>query len=328
MFCPECRSEYVAGADVCADCGAALVPELPPAPSPSDLVEYEAILSTPSPGEIAVVKSLLEDAGIECRSSSEIAGLALGLPATLLVPKERAAEAKEILGGFIEAGETAGEEGGVGEEEDGGSPGPLPRPGEIRAVLFDFGGVIAEEGFRLGLEAIALRNGVDPAAFHRAAEDAIYETGYITGRGTESAFWECLRARTGIDGADDALAGEVLRRFVVRPRMIGAVRALRRQGIAVAMLSDQTDWLERLDARDAFSREFDRVFNSYRLGKGKRDATVFDDAVRDLGVLPAETLFVDDNPGHVERARSRGLAAVLFRGEEAFLSELSAWTGS
>ncbi len=188
--------------------------------------------------------------------------------------------------------------------------------------------MIAEEGFRLGLEAIALRNDVDPAMLRREADDAIYDTGYITGRGPEGVFWERLRRRTGIAGTDDALADEILRRFVPRPRMIAAVRALRRQGVVAAMLSDQTDWLERLDARDGFFMEFDRVFNSYRLGKGKRDATVFDDVVRDLGVPAAETLFVDDTPGHVDRARSRGLAAVLFRSEDAFLSELSAWTAS
>jgi len=195
-------------------------------------------------------------------------------------------------------------------------------------VILDFGGVVAEEGFRLGLEAIARRHDLDPAGLQREAEDAIYDTGYIVGRGTEGGFWERLRLRTGIAGTDDALTDEVLRRFVLRPRIIAAVRALRRQGVVVAILSDQTDWLERLDARDRFFLEFDRVFNSYRLGKGKRDATVFDDVVRALGTAPGETLFVDDSPGHVERAMGRGLAVLLFRTEDAFLSELSAWTAS
>lgn len=193
---------------------------------------------------------------------------------------------------------------------------------EIRAVLFDFGGVLASEGFREGLEAIALRNGMDPDAIFTLASDAIYESGYITGRGTESDFWNLLRRQTGLAGEDAALTGEILRRFVLRPRMVHAVRALRAHGVITAILSDQTDWLERLEARDRFFLEFDRVFNSYRLGKGKRDATVFDDAVRALGVLPQEALFVDDNPGHVERAASRGLRAVRFRDQDRFLSEL------
>src|SRR3990170_3531180 len=76
-----------------------------------------------------------------------------------------------------------------------------------------------------------------------------------------------------------------------------------------------------------FCLEFDRVFNSYRLGKGKRDATIFDDTVCTLGVAPGEALFVDDNSGHVERAASRGLRAVLFRNQDRFLSGLGPLTG-
>lgn len=197
----------------------------------------------------------------------------------------------------------------------------------IRAVIFDFGGVLASEGFREGLVAIALRNGVDPDEVFSLASDAIYESGYITGRGTEADYWDLLRRKTGIAGMDSDLTGEILRRFVLRPRMLSAVRMLRAHGVITAILSDQTDWLERLEARDRFFLEFDRVFNSYRLGKGKRDATVFDDTVRALGVAPKEALFVDDNPGHVERAASRGLRAVLFRDQDRFLSDLDRLMG-
>ena len=35
----------------------------------------------------------------------------------------------------------------------------------IKTVIFDFGGVLAEEGFREGLLAIARENGLDPDAF-------------------------------------------------------------------------------------------------------------------------------------------------------------------
>jgi putative hydrolase of the HAD superfamily len=197
----------------------------------------------------------------------------------------------------------------------------------IRAAIFDFGGVLAEEGFRRGLEAIAVRQGLEPGEFFAVASEAIYETGYIVGRATEADYWDFLRRKTGIAGADSDLTGEILPRFVLRPRMLAAVRALRANGFLTAILSDQTDWLERLDARDRFFPEFDRVFNSYRLGKGKRDAKIFDDAVRALGVTPPEALFVDDNPGHVERAASRGLRAVRFVDQDRFIAELATLLG-
>ncbi len=187
----------------------------------------------------------------------------------------------------------------------------------LSGVLFDYGGVLAEEGFRNGLYAIARKNGVAPEPFYLRASDAIYETGYIAGRATETDFWEALRRGAGIRGTDEELTAEILPRFVLRPGMIDAVRRLRRNGYVVAIASDQTDWLERLDARDRFFREFDRVFNSFRLGKGKRDAGFFDDAAKALMLSPGELLFLDDNTGHVERASARGLYAMVVRPGDA-----------
>ena len=191
-----------------------------------------------------------------------------------------------------------------------------------RAVLFDFGGVFATEGFREGLQEIARRQGLDPLAVLLVGMDAIYDSGYITGQGSEAKFWDMMRKRTGIEGTDEDFAGEILSRFGIRPRMLEAVRRLRRMGIITAILSDQTDWLERLDDRDLFYSEFDHVFNSYRLGKGKRDPSLFTDVVAGVGIAPHEALFVDDMPANVERARREGLQGIVFTDEECFLEEL------
>lgn len=199
---------------------------------------------------------------------------------------------------------------------------PIIRQPALKGVLFDYGGVLAEEGFRGGLYAIARKNGLDPERFFLRASDVIYETGYITGRATEADYWEILRRDTGIRGTDEELTGEILPRFILRPVMIDAVRHLRCRGYIVAIASDQVDWLERLDERDHFYGEFDRVFNSFRLGKGKRDATFFDDVADALALSPGELLFLDDNAEHVERAASRGLHAILFRTAEDVAEEL------
>ena len=67
MFCPNCRAEYREGFTTCADCDVPLVAELPPEPvaeSPQ-YIEFEEILLTFNAGDIATVKSLLEEEGID-----------------------------------------------------------------------------------------------------------------------------------------------------------------------------------------------------------------------------------------------------------------------
>jgi putative hydrolase of the HAD superfamily len=186
------------------------------------------------------------------------------------------------------------------------------RSDQIKAVLFDFGGVLADEGFRDGLGAIANEQGLDPAATHRAGMDAVYDSGYVVGTGAESDFWNLMRLRTGIRGEDAALTAQILPRFTIRSWMLELVRRLRARGLVTAILSDQTEWLVRLDAQAHFLREFDQSFISYQMGKGKHDPTVFDDVLRALALQPPQALFIDDASDNVQRARSRGLQALLY----------------
>lgn len=193
---------------------------------------------------------------------------------------------------------------------------------EIGAVLFDFGGVIAEEGFKLGLAAIARANKKDVEAVIQGAFDATYATGYVLGKGTEEAFWDEMRKKTGIKGDDADLRAEIMSRFIVRDWMIHLVGMLKEKDLIVGILSDQTDYLDRLNERYDFYEAFDHVFNSYGLGKGKRDAALFDDIAAILKVEAGRILFIDDDPSHVARARQKGWQAIHYRDRESFQRDL------
>lgn len=197
----------------------------------------------------------------------------------------------------------------------------------VQGVVFDFGGVLAEEGFREGLHVLAREQGLDQDQVYGTALDAIYDCGYITGQGSEADFWAVMRDRTGLVGEVRTLSGEILKRFVLRPRVLEAVRTLRRSGITTAILSDHTDWLGLLARRDRFCGEFERVFNSFELGRGKRDPAIFDEVAALLGIPPGELLFIDDMPSNLERARGRGLRTLLCTGQEELLRELERLCG-
>ena len=192
----------------------------------------------------------------------------------------------------------------------------------LKAVLFDFGGVIAKEGFWEGIQTIGKEHGLDPDAFFRTVDALIYETGYLTGKTDEAEFWNQVRKNTGIDSADAELRTEILQRFVLRPDMIASVDLLRSQGLIVAMLSDQTNWLEEIDKDTGLFRHFDRVFNSYRTHKSKRDASVFRDVCAELGVKASETLFIDDNNDHIKRAQGQGMKTIHFTGIDEYKQQM------
>ena len=98
MFCPQCRTECREGFDTCTDCGVSLVSDLPPEPAP-EYLEFEEILISLNPSDVAIIKSLLDTEGITYYFRGE-SSYSFAPPARLMVQKDRADEAREILKGL------------------------------------------------------------------------------------------------------------------------------------------------------------------------------------------------------------------------------------
>ena len=194
----------------------------------------------------------------------------------------------------------------------------------VRTLLLDYGGVLAEEGFRDGLDAIARECGLPVETVVPAAYEMAWGTGLVLGRNDIAAFWTAFRQATGITRDDAWLTQMVLSRFVLRPFVLARVDRARMAGVRTAILSDQCRWLEDLDARDGFFAHFDRVFNSYRYGVTKRDPAFFHIALDALDARPEDTLFVDDAPRNVAVAASLGLRTILYRDEAGFTADWAA----
>ena len=99
MFCPECRTEYREGFTVCSDCGTTLVSELlpePPKEIPSEVADFEEVLGFMDEGVVAIVKSLLDEEGIDYHIVGEFS-VPKGPDQKLMVRKDQAERAREIL---------------------------------------------------------------------------------------------------------------------------------------------------------------------------------------------------------------------------------------
>jgi hypothetical protein len=108
MICPKCKAEYTRGVDVCADCDVPLVDRLTADGQFGENTESNVgrdptfldIFITCNAGEIAMIKSLLDDAGIDYYFQGErFASVHSGAyPARLFVRADQCEEALEILG--------------------------------------------------------------------------------------------------------------------------------------------------------------------------------------------------------------------------------------
>ena len=182
----------------------------------------------------------------------------------------------------------------------------------IKAVIFDYGGVLADEGWAKGIRVIAVMNGYDPEEFFHHCVDVLFETGYVRGEVTEEQYWDTLRKTVQIPEDNESLRDEILKRFKLRDEVIGLVKKIKAAGYTLAILSDQVNWLDELNERDDFFKYFDEVYNSYHLGNTKKEESFFTETCERLNVRPYEAVFIDDNEGNVDRAENVGLHAIYY----------------
>ncbi|MGE4267412.1 MAG: HAD family hydrolase [Deferribacterales bacterium] len=192
----------------------------------------------------------------------------------------------------------------------------------IKVVFFDFGGVMADEGWVNGLTDIANHHGFSPDKFFDDACDVLWSTGYMYGRADEATFWLRLGERYEFNMSVDEMRNVIFGRFTMRPKVLEFIKRVAAAGYRTAILSDQTNWLEEFDDRFDFFRLFERVFNSYSLGTGKKFPEVFPLVCKEMGIEPQEALFVDDNEGHIGRAKVCGLNTVLFTDPDRGIEEI------
>jgi hypothetical protein len=111
MYCPRCRVEYRDGFTECSDCHVPLVSGavVPDPQDPFDpTLDLVVVLETEDRVQAAMAKGLLEEAGIPYFALGQIAILMndidpfLQKQLRLQVPRDREAEAREILAPVLE----------------------------------------------------------------------------------------------------------------------------------------------------------------------------------------------------------------------------------
>ena len=192
----------------------------------------------------------------------------------------------------------------------------------IMAALFDFGGVLAEEGFKDGLHSIAIQNGLDPDILIAAAFEIIYETGFVLGKVRGDVFWNVLGEHFSFQGRPENWREEILSRFTIRPWMLEAVSDLKKRHIVLGLLTDQCHWLDELNERDNFFSYFDHIFNSYYTHISKKDPEAFRRVSIKLQIPPKNILFIDDHEAHILRAQQIGLQTIVYQDKTSFIDQL------
>lgn len=195
-----------------------------------------------------------------------------------------------------------------------------------RAVLFDFGGTLDADGETWKARALHLfqEAGVTapPAAFDRAfygADDALVGavSPTLSLGDTVHRLYRGTAERLGLPDAT-AVAARLARRFLAaaEARLRANAPLLRRLSAVYPMgiVSNFYGNLTTVCDEAGIGQYFKTMVDSERVGCRKPDPAIFHHALRDLGVAPAEALFVGDSrPRDMAGARAIDMPHVWLR---------------
>lgn len=194
----------------------------------------------------------------------------------------------------------------------------MPTP--IRAVIFDFGGVLStnDDLSEIG-RFLAKKYKIDPKIV-----DEITLRGWLKARINpryDHLFWDELATTLGISSR--TLQREYLRFPQRVPEVIEYVRTLKRRGYTVAMLSNQIEsWHQLLMKRWRLTRLFDVVITSYGSGLAKPDPAIYQLILKKLKLPASACIYIDDREGNLRPAEVLGMKAVLGANPKKLVHEL------
>mgnify|MGYP000011410872 FL=1 len=210
----------------------------------------------------------------------------------------------------------------------------------LRAVFFDFGGVILSSPFEAfnhyeaanGLPHNFIRS-VNTVNHHENAW-AKLERSDISPAQFDQLFAEESEALGHrIPGADilALLHGEI------RPEMVRALDVIKQSGLVLACLTNNvlteqavaTDPAERerQDELRAVLARFDAVIESSKVGVRKPEPRFYEIACETVNVQPDECVFLDDLGINLKPAAAMGMLTIKVAGAEQALTELSGVLG-
>lgn len=202
-----------------------------------------------------------------------------------------------------------------------------------KAVVFDFGAVLFQwQPYQL-LQACVPELAPDEGSARRVAAQ-IFESftpdsdwaRFDLGRIAEAELADRIAARIGV-------RPEQVRRVIdaipphlqPQPATVALLKQLKAAGHRLFYLSNMPHpYADHLERCNDFVADFQDGIFSARVGLMKPQAAIFDLAEQRFGLVPGDTVFIDDHAGNVQAARSRGWQAVQFADATQTAADLKA----
>lgn len=196
----------------------------------------------------------------------------------------------------------------------------------IRAVFFDFGGVIQRTEFQAPRQQLAQRFGMeyedlDKLVFGGGPNSTAAKA--TVGEIDVKEHWKAVAKKLKISDKEissveaDFFAGDVVDRSLIQ--FLQSLRPGFKTGLISNAWSDMREYL----VRQKLDEVFDHLIISAEIGAAKPDARIYHFALEQAKVKANEAVFVDDVPANIEACEQIGMRGILFRDSQGVIRQLN-----
>jgi putative hydrolase of the HAD superfamily len=184
----------------------------------------------------------------------------------------------------------------------------------IKAILFDFGGVLVRTGDPTGRREWEARLGLPSGELVRVVHGSGAWIKAQRGLISPADYWKQVALNLGIPEDDLAqLQHDFFRDDQLDQTLVTLIDDLRQLGYKVGLLSNDTEQLRDKLARLGILTKFDAVVISAEIGVMKPDPDSYLAILTILGVQPAECIFIDDLLANIDGAVYLGIKGIHFQ---------------
>ncbi|MDP1714936.1 MAG: HAD family phosphatase [Anaerolineales bacterium] len=192
----------------------------------------------------------------------------------------------------------------------------------MRAVFFDFGGVIQRTEYQAPRQHLGDRFGMDYEEMDKLVFASQSARQASVGEITEDAHWSDVLKRLKRPASelqmikDEFFGGDVIDRDLVN-----FIRSLRGK-IHTGLISNAWSGMRAFLEKEKFIELFDTVIISAEAGMMKPDTGIYQIALEQAGVKAEQAVFVDDIQANIDASEKIGMKGILFKDSQEALSRL------
>lgn len=201
-------------------------------------------------------------------------------------------------------------------------------PGDIKAVIWDMGGVLLQEVDRTPRVKLAARYGIALKDLYEEVFQSASAQQASVGQITEQEHWQHVGKSLGISAAD--LADFQLQFWSgdrVDKQLYGFIEELQKSHQTALLSNAWSGARQALTEYYACLDVFDHVIISAEVKLAKPDPAIYQAMLNLLSVAPRQAIFVDDLQENIDAANKLGIHGIRFLNVNQAIADVRALIG-